>query len=439
MSTKPILATLWLVVSGLAPLAWAQDAAPQAGGAGTNGLSLEWVLAQVEQQNPSLKAARANWEAMQARLRQARAWEDPRVGVDFERSGTTQFDDYTDAEWMIAQELPLSGKNRLRGRAAGAEAAEAFAGLRRQELELATRTRIAYSRLANAYEQLAINEKNIRLLRQFAEISRAKYEAGTAPQSDVLLAETDLAKLEEERYDVVRQVSDAESQLNVLMDRPSRQPLGRPDRPTFAPVRLKPEHVEAAALEHRPELFMAQNRIEAAQARHDLARREWIPDPEVRLEARQFNGRGGIQEYDTGIFINLPWLNWRKYRAGISEAEQRTESARHALRSAEQETLGMVRDQLKKIETFHHHTELFRGKIVPLAEQNVLATRSSYEADKTGFLNLIEAQRTLQEVESLYWHHLTEYLIALAELEPVIGVELTRLADRSTPTRKDSP
>lgn len=392
---------------------------------GTNALTLETVLREVLANNPTLKAARANWAAMKERIPQARAWEDPMVGVDVERSGTTRFDRFTDNEWMVMQELPLTGKNRLRGKSAVAEAVAAFEELRRRELDVIAKGRVAYYNLANAWEQLGINQRNIELLTRFVTASRAKYEAGTAPQSDVLVAETDLAKLQEARFDILRDISDFESQLNVLMNRPTRTGLGRPATSTFFTLDLVQDRLEALALQRRPELLIGQKKIEAAAARYKLARREWIPDPEIRLEARQFNGRSGIQEYDTGIFFNFPWINYRKYKAAIEEARQMKLSAEHELEGTQRETLGMIREQLKKVETFHHHTELFRDKIVPLARQNITATRSAYENNQTGFLNLIDAQRTFYEVESMYWHHLTTYLRALAELEALVGADLS--------------
>src|SRR5204863_353811 len=82
-----------------------------------------------------------------SRIPQARAWQDPRVGVDVERYGTTRFDTFTDAEWMVGQEVPVSGKNRWRGRAAAAEADAAQVELRRRELELSALARGAYYRL----------------------------------------------------------------------------------------------------------------------------------------------------------------------------------------------------------------------------------------------------------------------------------------------------
>ena len=105
------------------------------------------------------------------------------------------------------------------------------------------------------------------------------------------------------------------------------------------------------------------------------------------------------------------------------------ESAEHELEALRKETLGMVRDQLKKVETFHHHTELFRDRIVPLAQQAVKANQVSYEADKSGFLDLIVAQRTALDAESMYWSHLTDYLVAVAELEAAVGTDPKRQTD----------
>jgi outer membrane protein TolC len=164
--------------------------------------------------------------------------------------------------------------------------------------------------------------------------------------------------------------------------------------------------------------------LEAARARWELAKRAWFPDPEIRLEARQFNGQGAaFQEYDTGIFLNLPWINHSKYKAAIAEMRSMLEAAEHELQAEQNVTAGKVRDQVKKIETFHHHTKLFEQSLLPLARQTIKAQQSAYEADKAGFLELSMAQRTLQETEAMYWHHLTEYLTAVAELDAIVGID----------------
>jgi outer membrane protein TolC len=384
-------------------------------------LSQSAVVNTVLRENPTIKAARAKWESMKKRVPQARAWEDPMSGVDVERAGTTRFATFSDAEWMVAQQIPVSGKNLSRGRAAIAEAAASFEELRRVQLDAISRARSAYFRLATAFAQLTITHENQDLLQQFSEISRVKYEAGIQSQSDVLLALTDLARLSQTVADLEREISNQQSALNVLMNRPAHDPIGEPATLSFKPMRLSAQTVRVLALARRPEIGRAQNAVDAEAARLQLARRQWIPDPQVRVEARQFNGGSGIQEYDTGLFFSVPWINFRKYSAGVSEAQNSVARARRELEASRTETLGLVRDQLKKIETAARNYELFSGKIVPLTRQAIESTRAGYEADKTGFLELITARRNLQDAQSAALDQLATHEVGIAELEAIIG------------------
>ena len=383
-------------------------------------LSSRKVIAAVLEENPRLQAARARWKMMKQRVPQARAWDDPMIGVDIERHGTTRFDTYSDNEWMASQAIPISGKNLARGRAATAEAIAAFEEVRRMELDLVSEARASLARLAGAYGQLQINRQNQELLRQFTEISRAKYESGTQSQADVLLAQTDLARLAEAQAQFERDVSEQQTRLNVLMNRPVSSPLSHAYNLTFTPISWSQEKLQEFALAHRPEVTIARHRIDAEKARVQLAKRQWIPDPRLRVEARQFPGNG-IQEYDTGVFFEMPWTNFRKYSASVAEAKNGLEVAEQELEAIRTEVRGLVRDQLTKIQTAAHNYDLFRHDISPLARQAVEANRSSYESDKTSFLDLVTARRTLQDVDSAQLQHLIDHEVAVAELDAIIG------------------
>jgi cobalt-zinc-cadmium efflux system outer membrane protein len=128
-----------------------------------------------------------------------------------------------------------------------------------------------------------------------------------------------------------------------------------------------------------------------------------------------------VSELDIGISIPLPWLNRKKYAAGIVESQKSLENARREFDATRAEALGMVRDQLKKIQTAASQYELYQNQILPLARQTVDASQAAYEASTGGFLELITARRTLQEVESMALTRLAEYEAAIAELEAITG------------------
>jgi len=402
-------------------------------------LSLTDVIRVVAENNPRIKAAEERWQAMKARVPQAAAWEDLRLQGDsrVERFVAIPPNAFTDQSVMLEQELPITGRNRSRARAATADAGAAFEDLRRTELDVLSRARSAYYRLATEEAQLEVNRRNVELLNQFAEISRARYEVGSASEADVLMAKTDAAKLLEAQSDILRRVSDAQTQVNVLMNRPAQDPMGRPISITFEPARLSLPSMQQFALHARPEVQRAQNQIEAAKSRVQLANRQWISDPALNVKAQRYNDASQtVSELDVGVSIGLPFLNPKKYSAGVTEAERNLGAAQREFEAVSNEALGLVRDQIKKVETAAHHYELYRDKILPLARQTVQANRSSYEASNATFLELIASQRVLQDVESAYVNHLADYQIALAELRAIVGAEDPHFSGRSSTQKR---
>jgi len=387
-------------------------------------MTLAGVLRTVQENNPALKAARAKWEMLKARVPQTRAWEDARFSATSVAGRFVNIppESFTNQSAMLEQELPVSGKNLSRARAATAEAAAAFEELHRAELDAVTRSKTAYFKLSGGYAQLKVNDQNQELLNQMVEISRAKYEVGSQSEADVLLAQTDLARLAEAHATIERDISDQQSQLNILMNRPAWTPVGSPELLSFKSEKVSPERLEALALTNRPEIVMAQRRIEAEKARLQLAKRQWISDPMVNVTAQRYNVTSqAVNEVDVGISLPLPWLNHAKYSAAVTEAEKSVENAQQEYEATRAEVLGMVRDQLEKIATTQRNYQLYRDKILPLANQAVQTTRTSYETDKTSFLELITARRTLQDVESAAVDHLMNYQVAVAELESIVG------------------
>ena len=392
-------------------------------------LSLGAVTESVLANNPSIKEARAKWEATKQRVPQARAWDDLKVSgssrlgrfVDVARNS------FMDQTLSVEQMIPISGKNQSRARIAAAEALGALEEVRRKELDTVTKARAAYFRLAKDYALLELNRADENSLQQTLDTSRGKLEVGSQSQADVLTAETELIKNEEAKHDLIRAVSDDETELKVLMHWDPFTPLGRPSdsAPTAGHAHLTAEYFRALMLSNRPEVRMAEASLTGARAKLELAKREWIPDPAISVAAQRYNGASQVtSEVDAGISFNVPWLNGKKYRAEELEASNGVAAAQHALDTARTEALGLLRDQLQKIETFHHHVELFGGRLIPTARQTLEANRANLEAGKATFLDVLISQRNLFEAESMARQHQADYEMALAELQAVVGTDL---------------
>src|SRR5947199_1079477 len=390
-------------------------------------ISLGEVTSIVLANNPAIKEAERRWSAAKERITQATAWDDLKVSGD---SRVRRFVDippnaFTDQSLAVEQLIPITGKNLVRGRIAAAEALSIFEETRRVQLDVIAKTRAAYFRLANAYEQLAINARNLTSLRQIADISRSKYESGTETAANTLVAATDYSKLLEGRRDLERSLSDAQSELNTLMNRDAFAPLGAPARATINEVHLSVATLRDITLAQRPEVQMARAKIDMEKSKLQFARRAWIPDPAVSVKGQRYNDAAqAVSELDAGVSFTVPWVNPSKYSAGVREERANLAAAEQSLEREQKEAVRLLRDQLAKIETFHHHVELFSDKLVPQAQQAFEATRLSYESGKATFLDWISAQRNLRDIERMGREHLAHYQMAVAALEAVIGAEI---------------
>ena len=387
-------------------------------------LTLDAVTRAVLDDNPALKEARAKFEAMKQRVPQAAAWEDLKVsaGSRVGRFVDVARNSFTDQMVSVEQMIPLSGKNQRRARIASIEAVAMVEEIRRKQFDLFAKAKSSFHRLASAHALLDLNSADEASLSQTVEITRAKFQVGGSSQAEVLSAENEVTKLRETRKDLEQKLSEDETQLSVLMGRDPFKPLGRLADAASKPAHFSVAHLKALVVSNRPEVRMAEVNVQLARAKLDLARREWIPDPALSVQAQRYNGASQpVSEVSVGVSITLPWLNGGKYRAQEKEAAGGIEAAQRALEAARTESLGMLRDQLRKIETNHHHVELYRDQLIPTARQTVEANRAGYETNKPGFLELIMSQRNLREMQSMYQQHIADYEIVVAELEAIIG------------------
>jgi cobalt-zinc-cadmium efflux system outer membrane protein len=416
-----------LLYLALTSIVRAEDHAHAEFEASRSRISLREVTSIVLASNPAIQQALRRWNAAKERVTQEGAWDDLRVSGS---SRTARFVDvapnaFADQIASVEQMVPITGKNLVRARIAAADAIAAFEQARREELDVLAKTRSSYFRLVNDYTQMELNRKNLVSLRQIAEVSRSRYEVGKANAAEPLAGEVEASKLLESEQDILRNISAEQSQLNVLMNHDAFAPLGQPEETRIESTVPSMEQARSLTLANRPEIKIAQAKLDMESSRLELSRRDWIPDPAIKVEAQRYNdSRQAASEVDAGVSFTVPWVNPRKYSAAVREAKENLAAAQQGFDRTNAESLGLLHDALQKVHTAHHHADLFRDKLVPQARQAFEANQFSYEAGKGSFLEWITAQRNLRDLEAMGQQHIADYYAALAELEAIVGTDL---------------
>lgn len=165
---------------------------------------LEKLIADTATHNPEIAQSRAAVEAEAQRIPQAGALPDPVLSLGIQNDSFTEWNvgkmETSFYSIMATQAFPFPGKRGLREQVASLEKQRAEARLERVRLSLEAQVRRAYLDFVVARDQLALLGELQSLWEQAETTARARYESGEAPQSDLLRAQLERARLEQRRW-----------------------------------------------------------------------------------------------------------------------------------------------------------------------------------------------------------------------------------------------
>lgn len=418
---------LLLTIIVVSPLLWtgARDDAHAEGQTPVSSLALSDLIKEALAKNPELAAARQQWNASSRRIAQAGALDDPSLSVQW--WNVPQSFNLGQAQNTIiglSQKIPFPGKLALREEVASRSAGITEQALRVKERDLITRVKGAYYDLFLDHKAIQIHHEQIDLLKQFVAIAIAKFRAGKGGQVDVLKAQVELSTLHQQLPVLEQRRDTTQGKVNTLLDRDPRFPLGLPEGPREERFDKDLEDLYGMATTARPELKAADLAIQRNERSHALARRQYYPDFDVAFQRFQnFQASDGFGAY---VAMSIPFAFWSKpkYDAAVQEAAAGIAAAQADRHALENMTRFQIRDLLAKVRANWEVALLYRTTVLPQAEQGVEATRAGYRAGRTGFWDLIEADRAWRGFQLEYYRALVEREQRLAELEQVVGVDL---------------
>ncbi len=369
--------------------------------------------------NPDLRAALERFVEFLERVPQRTALPYPRLRYEY-KSGPKEH------MYAVEQELPFPTKLGAEGRAALALARAARAEARESENALRERADVAYAELYLARRQVELVAESIRYLERILELVRAKVEAGTAPQSDLLRIEVERDTLLAEHAGHRSDAEVAAGALNVLLDRRPEAPIGKLAPPPSPPPGPLPpatlatlEAHYAHALAHRPELEAARERTAAAGEMLARAGDEWVPDVAVGAAYVRDFGRDE-NEVELTVGFTVPLLSGRPGGA-VAEGEAAARRAGAELRAVRNRVLEEVRTAWLHANAAAERHRLLAGRALARARETVETSETAYMAEKLDFLGLVDAQRMRLATELEAERALADYAKRSAELARATG------------------
>ncbi|MBI3364762.1 MAG: TolC family protein [Ignavibacteriae bacterium] len=387
-------------------------------------LDVNFLITEAMMNNQEIQAALYQMDVMEAKVPQARALADPELEFMQEEMPGFQWNQAMYSRFSLSQMIRFPSKLATQGRLAAIKAEHAHHDHQEKILEVLAKLKSAYFELWFVQQNIVLSQENIRLMKQFSQISLTKYGVGQVSQQDVLKAQVEIAMLSNEFISLRQQELSAKAMLMAILNRAPKDTLGFAVIPEDVSFTASLDSLQDLALKSRPMLIHDSLSVEESRMGLSLAKQEYIPDFKVGLE-RVTSPADGFNGWSVRAGITLPFAPWTlgKASARTEEAEasiKRTTAAYNASRTM---VLSSVKDLYLKADASKRQLDTYRTIIIPQAEQSLAASRTAYQTGTTDFLMLIDAYRTLVNLTKEYFMTRMQFEQTVADLEHAVGYE----------------
>lgn len=173
-----------------------------------------------------------------------------------------------------------------------------------------------------------------------------------------------------------------------------------------------------AHLPGSPQLARARLEIDRQRALSDVERSRRIPNLTLSIGSKR-DEQVGIRQTIVGLSIPFPLFD--RNQGNVLSALRRTDKAKDELVVTET-TLSVELTQASlRLESARGELVVLRNEILPGAQSAYEAATKGFELGKFNFLDVLDAQRTLNQAKSQYIRALAESHRAAADIERVVG------------------
>ena len=388
---------------------------------------LRELMAQLEANNPDILAAQYRFEAATKRPSQVSTLPDPTlslvnfgVGQPFSRLNGS---DFAYRAIGVSQELPFPGKLALAGEEARKEADSERDIYRAVMLEKTAQLKAVYFDWFSVTKSIEVTTKNRDLLDRLEQIARARYSVGKGIQPDVLRAQAEISGLAQRLELLGQRKAVVEAKIRSLLN--SEIPLGQPAEIRPSPFRLDLQRILAVLEDASPRLQASEALVQSRAVGIDRARRQYRPDFNVGFQWQK-TGSQFPDYYMATVEIKLPVFSSRKQRLGVEESVARFQESRQNYEGARQELVFQAKDLYLTARTSERLLLLFQSGIIPQTSLALESALAGYEVGNVDFLTLMTSAMSLLDYEMQYYEEVAKHEQALAQLEPLLNMELTQ-------------
>ena len=392
-------------------------------------LTLEQALSLAAQRSPEIAAMQSEVRAREGRLMQAGARPNPELsgttenlGGDVAKTGGMQ------TTLQAGQRLELGGDRAARTAAAGAARDLAHWDLESRRLDVAGHTTHAFLDVLAAQRRVELAAASVALAEEVRSTVAARVEAGKVSPIEETRAEVALAMEHIERERTASDLIGARSRLAATwgsttprFERVAGDLDAIPAVPSLESV--------AAQLERNPAVARWTAEIAEREALLRLEQARAVPDLTVGAGFRHFELGGGAAV----VTASLPLPLFDRNRGAQIEARERLGKAHEERRSALVRLRQLAAETHALLARAEGEVRSLREQVVPGAESVYAAVSEGYRLGKFGYMEVLDARRTLAAVRAQLARAQAGLHAAIADLQRLTATPMNDIPNGEQP------
>jgi len=388
--------------------AYSQGTAEAAGS-----LTLANAIGLALQANPEISVANREREAIEGTQVQAAVRPNPSVSSTIEdtRNATRQ------TTLQLNQPIELGNKRAIRIEAAEIRYNAATADIDQIKAEVRASVISAFYDVLAAQERLELAKSTLELAQRASDAASKRVRAGKVSPVEETKAKVAEAGVRVELNQATSQLNTTRKKLAALWGNSTpkfERVIGQID---LLPVVAAMDDL-STRLQNSPALKRARLEIDRREALAKVESSKRTPDLTVSVGGRR-NEELGLNQAVLGLSIPIPIFD--RNQGNLQEALSRTDKARDELVALQVLQTNSLAEANERFLAAKQESESLQIEILPGAQSAYDAAVKGFEFGKFGFLDVLDAQRTLFQARSQYLNALLKAHQAGADIERLVG------------------
>jgi len=286
-----------------------------------------------------------------------------------------------------------------------------------------------YYELIFTRKEISITKESKKLLKDISKVVSTKYSVSEASQQNLIKVELEITRINDSLEKLKSRESSLLSTINSYLIRNPETPVSTFEIPKSGKGNFTISELDSIAISNRPLLKGIELSKEKAVLMERLAGFEFYPNFNITL---QYSAREKIAKTNTDLTdffsamvgISIPLNYGGKKTAKVEEAKSMQGLYSEQYNATMQALNIAFGNSLAKLKEIKEREKLIVEGMQPQASQSFNAALSGYQVGKIDFLNVIESENKLFEIETNLYRLRTDYLKEINKLEFLTGSNL---------------